>query len=152
MPVFNNNDEIKFKNINYQHPLEFKIYGDFECYLKKVDIHNNNIHYYQEHKIMGFMLYLVCDKNKKYNRIEKYIGENAGQKFFESLEKLKNYVIKKIRKQKKPMIITNKQEIKYSLCNECYICNKPYTDSNNYKVRVLKFKFSILKSVFLIKN
>ena len=41
------------------------------------------------------MLYFVCDKNKKDNRIEKYIGENAGDKFFEALEKIKNYVIRK---------------------------------------------------------
>ena len=60
---------ISFKNYSRQIPVPFKIYADFECILKSVDvgISNNDVFYtkkYQDHVPFSFAYKVVCVDNR----------------------------------------------------------------------------------------
>ena len=131
MPIKDKSDILKYNNLKYQHPINFKIYLDFECYLEPINENNKSINYYQKHNIMGYMMYLVNDEDNTLNKIEKYIGENAHIEFFKSLESLKDFVYDILKKHKKE-IIMNKEDIKnFNESKICYLCNKEIEDYYN---------------------
>ena len=82
-------------------PFPFKIYADFECLLKNLDIGINNDCFsyegisftsgYQDHIPCSFAYKLVCIDNKFSKNVVLYRGENAVFKVF-----LMNILIVKI--------------------------------------------------------
>ena len=73
-------------------PAPFKIYADFECLLKEVDIGVNNDYCsytakYQDHIPCSFAYKLVCVNDRYSKDIVLYRGKNAVFKFIQSIFK-----------------------------------------------------------------
>ena len=71
-------------------PASFKIYADFECLLKEVDIGINNDCFsytarYQDHIPYSFAYKLVCVDDKYSKDVVLYRGKNAVFKFSQSI-------------------------------------------------------------------
>ena len=86
---------IEFNNFNKMIPASFKIYADFECLLKNVDIGINNVCFshekisftakYQDHIPCSFAYKLVCADDKYSKDIVLYRGKNSVYKFSQSI-------------------------------------------------------------------
>ena len=81
---------LEFNNFNKMIPCPFKIYADFECLLKNVDIgiNNNCFSYtakYQDHIPSSFAYKLVCIYDRFSEYIVLYRGKNALFKFIQSI-------------------------------------------------------------------
>ena len=77
---------ISFKNYSRQIPVPFKIYADFECILKSVDvgISNDDVFYtrkYQDRVPCNFAYKVVCIDNKYSKKIVLCRGKDAVNKF-----------------------------------------------------------------------
>ena len=71
-------------------PASFKVYADFECLLKEVDIGVNNNYFsytskYQDHIPCSFAYKLVCVNDKYSKDIVLYRGKNTVYKFIQSI-------------------------------------------------------------------
>ena len=81
---------IKFENYFKQLPVPFKIYADFECNLKNVEIYEGSYtKKYHDHVPCSFAYKIVCIDNKFSKPIVVYRGENAAYEFIEAI--LKEY-------------------------------------------------------------
>ena len=82
---------IEFKNHFKQLPGPFKIYDDFESFLKGVKSRDkNNASYtekYQDHIPCSFAYKVVCVDNKFSRKVVIYSGKNAVYKFIEAIIK-----------------------------------------------------------------
>ena len=95
---------IESKNFNRQVPVPFKIYADFKCSLKSVDIVADNDCFsytkkYQNHVPYSFAYKAVCIDDKYSKDVVLYSGKNAVFKFIRSIFKEYSYcrgVIKNI--------------------------------------------------------
>ena len=132
---------VKFNNFHKQQPVPFVIYADFEAITEKISgcQPNDDKSYtnaYQKHTDCGFGYKVVCCYDDKYSQpLKIYRGEKAVYTFMEYLLDEVKYC-KKVRKKEfnKPLIMTKEDEEKFLKANECYICNKKYTDKD-IKVR-----------------
>ena len=132
---------VKFNNFHKQQPVSFVIYADFEVITEKISgcQPNDDKSYtnaYQKHTDCGFGYKVVCCYDDKYSQpLKIYRGEKAVYTFMEYLLDEVKYC-KKVRKKEfnKPLIMTKEDEEKFLKANECYICNKKYTDKD-IKVR-----------------
>ena len=132
---------VKFNNFHKQQPVSFVIYADFEAITEKISgcQPNDDKSYtnaYQKHTDCGFGYKVVCCYDDKYSQpLKIYRGEKAVYTFMEYLLDEVKYC-KKVRKKEfnKPLIMTKEDEEKFLKANECYICNKKYTDKD-IKVR-----------------
>ena len=103
---------IEFENYFKQLPAPFKVYADFECYLRDVEIYEGSyIKKYHDHVPCSFSYKLVCIDNKFSKLIVVYRGENAAYEFIKViLEEFKYY--KKIMKKhfNKNLIMSEEKE------------------------------------------
>ena len=131
---------ISFKNYSRQIPVRFKIYADFECIFKKVDvgISNNDVSYtkkYEDHVPCSFTYKVVCVDNRYSKRIVLYRGRNAVFKFFKSIFGEYNYCKKIMRKYFcKNMIMSAEENELFEMANICWICGGLMENTGN-KVR-----------------
>ena len=117
------------------------IYADFEAITEKISSckPNNDKSYteeYQKHTDCGFGYKVVCCYDDKYTLpLKIYRGEKAVYTFMEYLLDEVKYCKKIIKKEfNKPLRMTKEDEEKFLKANECYICNKEYTEKD-IKVR-----------------
>ena len=103
---------IEFENYFKQLPAPFKVYADFECYLRDVEIYEGSYtKKYHDHVPCSFSYKLVCIDNKFSKLIVVYRGENAAYEFIKViLEEFKYY--KKIMKKhfNKNLIMSEEKE------------------------------------------
>ena len=131
---------IKFNNNSRQIPVPFKIYADFECIFKDIDIGigNYDISYtkkYQDHVSCSFADKVVCIDNKYSKKIVLYRGKDAVSKFIKLILNEYNYCKKVIKKHfNKKLIMTAEETEKFEMANICWICNK-LIDIGDNKVR-----------------
>ena len=132
---------LKFNNFHKQQPVPFVIYADFEAITEKISgcQPNDDKSYtnaYQKHTDCGFGYKVVCCYDDKYSQpLKIYRGEKAVYTFMEYLLDEVKYCKKVMKKEfNKPLIMTKEDEEKFLKANECYICNKKYTDKD-IKVR-----------------
>ena len=116
--------EIYFKQI----PVDFKIYADFECILKKVDSDiecSSNSSYtrkYQEHIPCSFAYKVVCVDNKFNKKMVLYRGKDAINNFIKSILNEYNYCRKVMRKHfNKNLIMSVEEEERFEQSNICWI-------------------------------
>lgn len=121
--------------------MPFVIYADFEAITEKISgcQPNDDKSYtnaYQKHTDCGFGYKVVCCYDDKYSQpLKIYRGEKAVYTFMEYLLDEVKYCKKVMKKEfNKPLIMTKEDEEKFLKANECYICNKKYTDKD-IKVR-----------------
>lgn len=132
---------LKFNNFHKQQPVPFVIYADFEAITEKIsgcqlNDDKSNTNAYQKHTDCGFGYKVVCCYDDKYSQpLKIYRGEKAVYTFMEYLLDEVKYCKKVMKKEfNKPLIMTKEDEEKFLKANECYICNKKYTDKD-IKVR-----------------
>ena len=111
-------------------PRPFKIYADFECILKNVDIGINNdcfsyISKHQDHIPCSFAHKLVCIDDKYSKDVVLYRGKNSLFKFIQSIFNEYSYCKNIMKKYfNKNLIMSIKEEEKFEKTEICWICNK----------------------------
>ena len=131
---------IEFKNYNKMIPAPFKIYADFECLLKSVDMGINNDCFsctakYQDHIPCSFAYKLVCVNEKFSKNIVLYRGKNAIFKFVQSIFKEYDYCRSVMKKHfNKNLVMTAEENEEFESSNICWICGKLIENEDN-KVR-----------------
>ena len=129
---------IEFKNFNRQIPVPFKIYADFECFLKPRDVDNDCFSYtkkYQDHVPCSFAYKLVCVDNKFSRDVALYRGENAVSKFIKCILKEYGYCRSVMKKHfNKNLVITAEENEEFQRSNICWICGKLINIGDN-KIR-----------------
>ena len=131
------NNILKFNNFHEQHPVPFVIYADFEAITEKISgcLPNDSKSYteaYQKHTDCGFGYKVVCCYDDKYSQpLKIYRGEKAVYTFLEYMLDEVKYCKKIMKKEfNKPLRVTKEDEDKFQKANECYICNKKYTNED----------------------
>ena len=127
---------IEFKNYFKQLPVPFKIYADFECTLRDVEIYEcTYTKKYHEHVPCSYAYIVVCINDRFSKPIVVYRCVNAAYEFINSILKEHNYR-KQIMKDQfnKNLIMTEKEEYLFQQSNNCCICKK-IIDHEDEKVR-----------------
>ena len=131
------NNTLKFNNFHKQQPVPFVIYADFEAITEKISgcQPNNNKSFtdaYQKHTDCGFGYKVVCCYDDKYSQpLKIYRGEKAVYTFLEYMLDEVKYCKKVMKKEfNKPLKMTKEDEKKFQKAEECYICDKKYTDKD----------------------
>ena len=121
---------IEFKNYNKQIPAPFKIYADFECFLKNVDcgVDNDCFSYtkkYQDHIPCSFAYKLVFLDSKFSKDIVVCRGKNAVSKFIKRIFKESGYCRSMMKKRfNNNLVMTAEQNEEFERSNICWICEK----------------------------
>ena len=77
---------IKFENYFKQLPVPFKIYADFECNLREVEIYEGSYtKKYHDHVPCSFAYKVVCIDDKFSKPIVVYRGKNTADKFIKAI-------------------------------------------------------------------
>ena len=131
-------DKIKFKNYDRQVLHPFVIYADFESTLQNIHTCRSNpeesyTNQIQKHSPNSFCCYTICEVDK-YSKLKIYTGENCVEKFIEYL-KSEAHRIYKLQKENVSMNLTDEQKQAYYNAKSCYICDKPFIEPKNNKVR-----------------
>ena len=131
------NNILKFNNFHKQLPVPFVIYGDFEAITEKISgcQPNNDKSYteaYQKHTDCGYGYKVVYCYDDKYSKpATTYRGEKAVYKFMEDMLEEVKYCKKIMKKEfNKPLRMTKEDEEKFKKTQECYICDKKYSDKD----------------------
>ena len=121
-------------------PAPFKIYADFECLLKEVDIgvSNDYLSYtvkYQDHIPCSFAYKLMCANDKYSKGIVLYRGKNSVFKFICMILKEHDYCKSVMKKHfNKNLVMSLDEEEEFEKSNICWICGKLIENGEN-KVR-----------------
>ena len=125
---------IKFKNYFRQLSIPFKIYADFECNLKNVEIYEGSYaKKYHDHIPCSYAYKIVCIDDRFSKSIVVYRGENAYEFTRAILEEYK-YCKKIMKKHFNKNLIMNEEEYLFQQSNSCCICGK-LIDNDNKKVK-----------------
>ena len=131
------NNILQFNNFHKQVPMPFVIYADFEAITEKISScqPNNDKSYteaYQKHTDCGYGYKVVCCYDDKYSKLATtYRGEKAVYKFREAMLGEVKYCKKIMKKEfNKPLRMMKEDEEEFQKADECYICNKKYTNED----------------------
>ena len=127
---------IKFENYFKQLPVPFKIYADFECNLKNVEIYEGSYtKKYHDHIPCSYAYKIVCIDDRFSKSIVVYRGENATYKLTRAIRKEYKYCKKIMKKHfNKNLIMNEEEEYLFQQSNSCWICEK-LIDNDDEKVR-----------------
>ena len=121
---------IEFKNYSKQIPVPFKIYADFACLLKSVNIGVDNECFfytkkYKNHVPCSFAYKVVCIDNKFSKDVVLYRGKDTVFEFIVSMFKEYDYCKGVIKKYfNKNLVMTAEENEKFEMTNICWICGK----------------------------
>ena len=117
-------------------PVPFKIYADFECNLRDVEIYEGSYtKKYHEHIPCSYAYKVVCIDDKFSKSTIIYRGENAAHKIFKTVLKEYKYCRKIMKKHfNKNLVMTEEEEHLFQQSNNCWICKK-LIDNDDEKVR-----------------
>ena len=127
---------IEFRNYFKQLPAPFKIYADFECNLRDVEIYEGSYtRKYHDHVPCSYAYKIVCIDDKFSKPIIIYRSENAAYEFIKAILKEYKYCKKIIKKHfNKNLIMSKEEEYSFQQSNNCWICKK-LIDNDNEKAR-----------------
>ena len=117
---------IEFENYFKQLPVPFKIYADFECNLRDVEIFEGSYtKKYLDHVPCSFSYKIVCIDNKFSKPIVVFRGENAAYEVIKAILKEYQYYKKVTKKYfNKNLIMSEEEERLFQQSNSCWICKK----------------------------
>ena len=123
---------IKFENYFKQLPVPFKIYDDFECNFKNVEIYEGTYtKKYHDHIPRSYAYKIACIDDRFSKPIVIYRGENAAYEFIKAIK----YCQKIMKKQFNKNVIMNEEEGHlFQQSNSCWIRGK-LIDNDDEKVR-----------------
>ena len=127
---------IEFKSYLKQLPVPSKIYTDFECNLRDVEIYEGSYtKKYHEHVPCSFAYKVVCIDDRFTKSSAVYRGEHAVYKFMKSILEEHKYCRKIMKKHfNKYLIMTEEEENLFQESNNCWICKK-LIENDDEKVR-----------------
>ena len=127
---------IEFNNYFKQLSVPFKIYADFECNLRDVEIYEGSYtKKYHEHVPCSYAYKVVCIDDRFSKSIVVFRGKNAAYEFIKAIfQEHKDF--QKIMKKhfNKNLVMTEEEEHLFQQINSCWICKK-LIDKNDGKVR-----------------
>ena len=117
---------IKFKNLDNQVPIPFKIYADTECLLKRIDIKEGKYtKLYQEHIPNSICAKLVCIDNRFTLPTIIFEGKNCINKFIKWIFEQQKYCNQIITNHfNKKLKMTTENENNYRNSEICWICSQ----------------------------
>ena len=123
---------IEFKN----YFIPFKIYADFECNLRDVEIYEvSHTRKYHEHVPCSYAYKVVCIDDRFCKSIAVFRGKNAAYKFIKAVLKEYKYCRKIMKKHfNKNLVMIEEEEHLFQQSNCYWICKK-LIDNDNEKVR-----------------
>ena len=103
---------IKFENYFKQLPVPFKIYADFECNSRDIEIYEGSYtRKYHEHISCSYAYQVVCIDDRFSKSTIIYRGENAAYEFIKAIFQEHKYSRKIIRKHfNKNLVMTEEEE------------------------------------------
>ena len=127
---------IKFENYFKQLPVSFKIYADFYCNLKDIEIFEGACtKKYDDHIPCSFSYKIVCVDDRFSKSVVVYGDKNAAYEFIKAICKEHKYCKKIIKKHfNKNLVMTEQEEYLFQQTNSCWICGK-LIDNDDEKVR-----------------
>ena len=127
---------IEFANYFKQVVVPFKIYADFECNLRSVEIYEGSYtKKYQDHIPCSFAYKVVCVDDKFTKPIVVYRGENAAYEFIKAILKEYKYCKKVMNKHfNENLVMSVEEEHLFQQSNSYWICKK-LIDNDEQKVR-----------------
>ena len=127
---------IEFENYFKQLPVTFKIYADFECNLRDVEIYEGSYtKKYHEHVPCSYTYKVVCIDDRFSKSIVVFKGKNAAYEFIKAILEEHKYGKKIMKKHfNKNLIMTEEEEHLFQKSNNCWICKK-LIDNDDEKVR-----------------
>ena len=127
---------IKFENYFKQLLVPFKIYADFECNLRNVEVYEGSYtKKYHDHVPYSYAYKIVCIDDKFSKPIVIYRGENAAYEFVKAIFKEYKYCKKIMKKHlNRKLIMNEEEEYFFQQSNSCWICEK-LIDNDDEKVR-----------------
>ena len=126
---------IKFENYLKQLPVLFKIYGDFECNLRDIEVYKGTCtKKYKDHVPCSFAYKVVCIDNKFSRPIVVYRGENSAYEFINAIFKKYKYCKQIMKKHFNKNLIMSEEEYLFQQSNSCWICGK-LIDNDDEKVK-----------------
>ena len=131
--------EIKFTSWAKTEPTLFRLYGDFECVLKKEDTEEHGkTKKTQKHIPCSFAWELISDHPDVDSCTKLYrptpspdmsaeeVGEQVVDELLTSLQELEEE-LKPFLAEIKPMDVTVEQEAEFQAATHCYMCEQPFT-------------------------
>ena len=127
---------IEFKKVFKQIPAPFKIYADFECNLKSVEIYEGSYSKKCQKHIPCSFSYKVVSIDKRFSKtIVVFRGKNAAYEFIKAIHKEYEYCKKVMKKHfNKNFIKSEKEKEQFQSSNAYWICEK-LSDNGDEKVR-----------------
>ena len=127
---------IKFENYFKQIPVPFKIYADFECNLRDVEIYEGSYtKKYHEHVPCSYAFKVVCIDDRFSKPIVVFRGENVAYEFIKAILKEYEYCKKVMKKHfNKNLTMSEEEEHLFQQSKSCWICEKRI-DNDDEKVR-----------------
>ena len=127
---------IEFENYFKQLPVPFKIYADFECNLRDVEIYEGSYtKKYYEHVPCSYAYKVVYIDDRFSKSIVVFRGKNAAYEFIKAILEEHKYCKKIMKKHfNKNLIMTEEEEHLFQESNNCWICKK-LIDNDDEKVR-----------------
>ena len=128
---------LQFQNYHKQMPVPIVIYADFEAITEKIqgcepDNTQSHTESYQKYTGCSYGYKVVCCYDDKYTKpTETYRAEQPVKRFMEKMLEEVQYCQKTVAtKFKKPLKISDKDELDFKQAKECHICNRVYTNKD----------------------
>ena len=126
---------IEFKSYFKKLPVPFKIYADFECNLRDVEIYEGSYtKKYHGHVPCSFAYKVVCIDDRFTKSVVVYKGERAAYEFIKAILEEHKYCRKIMNKHFNKNLIMTEEENLFQESNNCWICKK-LIDNDDEKVR-----------------
>ena len=129
---------MSLKIISNNYHFHLKIYADFECNLRDVEIYEMKVlsqKKYHEHVPCSYTFKVVCIDDRFSKSIVVFRGKNAAYEFIKAIFQEHKYY-KKIMKEhfNKHLVMAEEEEHLFQESNSCWICKK-LIDDDDEKVR-----------------
>ena len=107
-----------------QLPAPFKIYADFECNLRNVEIYEGSYTIkYHDHVPCTYAYKVVCIDDRFSKSIVVFRSKNAVYEFIKAILKEYKYCKKTMKEHfNKNLVMTEKEEHLFQQSNTCWIC------------------------------
>ena len=119
-------DIIEFENHFKKLPVPFKIYADFECNLRGVEIYESSYtKKYHEYVPCRYAFKVACIDDRFSKSIVVFRAKNAAYEFIKAVLEEHKYCKKIIKEHfNKNLIMTEEEKHLFQESNNCWICKK----------------------------
>ena len=126
---------VYFRNHYKSEPAPFMVFFDFEAITSKVTpAATSKTEVLQEHIACGYAWTLISRDPEIPSKVWYYRGEDAVERFLQDMVELEEELAPQLTANK-PMVLTAEEKARHFQATCCYICQKPFTEEEDYRVR-----------------